>query len=41
MRSALEAAGLVDVDVDTAFEIDVDDQTMSPLIGVGVRPQQR
>ena len=40
VRSALEAAGLVDVVVDTAFELDVDGQTMRPLVGVGVRPRQ-
>ena len=38
VRSALEAAGLVDVVVDTAFELEVDGQTMRPLIGAGARP---
>ena len=39
VRSALEAAGLVDVVVDTAFELDIDGETMCPLVGVGVRPR--
>ena len=38
IRDALEAAGLVSVHVDTAFELSVADQTMRPLIGVGQRP---
>lgn len=37
IRAALEGAGLVDVCVDTAFSVEVDGYTMSPLIGVGQR----
>ena len=35
IRDAITSAGLVDVHVDTAFEVDVDGQVMRPLIGVG------
>ncbi|MEM9467519.1 MAG: class I SAM-dependent methyltransferase [Actinomycetota bacterium] len=35
IRTALEGAGLVDVRVDTAFELPFEDMVMRPLIGVG------
>jgi SAM-dependent methyltransferase len=35
IRSTLEGAGLVDVEVDTAFELPFGEMTMRPLIGVG------
>ncbi|MEM9519409.1 MAG: class I SAM-dependent methyltransferase [Actinomycetota bacterium] len=38
IHSALDAAGLADVHVDTAFEVVFDDIVMRPLIGVGRRP---
>lgn len=38
--SALESAGLVDVEVRPAFEVEVDDLVMRPLLGHGRRPQQ-
>ncbi len=38
VRAAIEAAGLADVHVGTAFEIEVDGQFMAPLIGVGQKP---
>ena len=38
MREALVAAGLTGVEVDTAFAVTVDGQTMRPLIGIGQRP---
>lgn len=37
IRAALDAAGLVDVRVGTAFEVDVEGHSMRPLIGVGQR----
>ncbi len=38
VHRALEAAGLVDVHVDTAFEVEIDGQLMAPLIGIGQKP---
>ena len=37
IRSALDAAGLVDVHVDTAFAVPFGEMTMRPLIGAGHR----
>ena len=39
ITSALERAGLEDVAVRTAFEIEVDDLTMSPLVASARRPR--
>ena len=39
VHEALEAAGLADVHVGTAFEIEIDGQLMAPLIGVGQKPR--
>lgn len=38
IRSALTLAGLEQIDVRTAFSVDVGEQTMDPLIGHGRRP---
>lgn len=38
VRAALEGAGLTDVSVDTAFRIAVGEDSMSPLMGVGISP---
>lgn len=38
IRSALAAAGLVDIEVATAFTIEVEGETMRPLVGVGRVP---
>lgn len=38
IRDALGAAGLVAVEVETAFEVAVDDQVMRPVVGSGQRP---
>ncbi len=37
IRAALTGAGLTGIHVDSAFEIDVEGQTMRPIIGVGRR----
>lgn len=37
IRGALSGAGLVDLFVDTGFAVEIEGQTMSPLIGVGQR----
>lgn len=39
VHQALEAAGLVDVQVGTAFEVEIDGQLMAPLIGIGQKPK--
>lgn len=39
MRAALEAASLVDVLVDTAFELPMGEMVMRPLIGAGRRAE--
>ena len=39
IRTALTGSGLVDVEVEAAFEIEVDDMVMRPLIGHGRRPE--
>ncbi len=38
MSEALEAAGLVDIHVDTAFRVAIDGAEMTPLIGIGSKP---
>ncbi len=38
ISDALAAAGLVEVSIDRAFEVTVNDETMRPLIGVGQKP---
>ena len=38
VHAALCSAGLVDVDVRTGFDVDVDGHRLSPLIGTGRRP---
>jgi len=38
VRAALEGAGLEVLSVDTAFSVAVEEQTMSPLMGVGRKP---
>ncbi len=38
VRDALEGAQLVAVQVETAFEVTVDGNVMSPLVGIGQRP---
>lgn len=37
IAAALDAAGLVDIEVETAFEITVEDTTMRPIMGIGHR----
>ena len=39
INDALDRAGLVDVSAKTGFTTTVNDHTMSPLVGVGRRPQ--
>lgn len=41
IRRTLTTAGLTDVDVRTAFTIDVDGHTLAPLMGRGRRPRSR
>jgi predicted TPR repeat methyltransferase len=38
ISDALEAAGLVDVHVDTAFRVAIEDAEMAPLVGIGTKP---
>ncbi|MGB5756166.1 MAG: class I SAM-dependent methyltransferase [Acidimicrobiales bacterium] len=38
IRRTLTAAGLADTDVNTGFTVEVNGQTMSPLMGLGRRP---
>lgn len=38
IEHTLESAGLIDVQVDTAFEVEFEGMTMRPLIGFGRRP---
>ena len=40
VRDALTAAGLTAVEVDTGFEVSVEDDTMRPLMAVGQRPAE-
>ena len=39
VHEAIEGAGLADVHVGTAFEIEIDSRLMRPLIGVGQKPR--
>jgi predicted TPR repeat methyltransferase len=38
IRDALEAAGLVDIHVDTAFRVAIDGAEMTPIVGIGSKP---
>lgn len=41
IQEALTAAGLSDISVSEAFSVTVEDQTMSPIMGVGQRPRRQ